>query len=132
MTGSASNNGVYDSAVFLANDPAHLACILAQAKRPLKDAAAVNAARLKLLEALQGTGCTVSTGCGGLTKFNRTRLGVPKSYGLDAACVGAVDTVTGWNQPTLSIKATGCESYQRTRVDAYGFPRGHLTRQKFT
>lgn len=30
----------------------------------------------------------------------------------------------------LVIKATGRGSYQRTRLDAFGFPRGYLTREK--
>jgi hypothetical protein len=32
--------------------------------------------------------------------------------------------------PVLAIKASGRGSYQRTRLDKYGFPRGYLTRQK--
>lgn len=124
------NKGADDITVFLAKDPVRMARILAQAKRPLKDAAAVNATRWKLLGALKATGLPVATGSGGQTKYNRTRLGIPKTHALDAACVGTVDTVRDWTRPTLSIKATGCGSYQRTRVDAYGFPRGYLTRQK--
>lgn len=67
---------------------------------------------------------------GGLTKFNRAQLGIPKAHALDAACVGSVSEVLNWQKPTLSIKATGRGSYQRTRLDAFGFPRGYLTRQK--
>lgn len=122
--------GASDVAVFLAKDPSRLARIRAQAKRPLKDAAAVNATRWKLLEALKAIGLPVSTGSGGRTKFNRSRLGIPKTHALDAACVGTVDAVVDWCRPTLAIKATGCGSYQRTRLDRYGFPRGYLTRQK--
>jgi len=37
----------------------------------------------------------------------------------------------GWeDRLVLSIKATGRGSYQRTRLDAFGFPRGFLTRTK--
>lgn len=122
--------GADDIAVFLSKEPTRLARILAQTKRPLKDAAAVNATRWALFDALKATGLPVSTGSGGRTKFNRTRLGIPKSHALDATCVGTVDTVTHWHRPTLAVKATGCGSYQRTRVDAYGFPRGYLTRHK--
>lgn len=124
------NKGADDIKVFLAKDPVRLARILARAKRPLKDAAAVNATRWELLGALKATGLPMVTGSGGQTKFNRTRLGIPKTHALDAACVGAVDTVLDWKRPALAIKATGCGSYQRTRLDAYGFPRGYLTRQK--
>ena len=57
----------------------------------LQDAAAVNATRWALLNALKATGLPVETGSGGRTKFNRTRLDIPKTHALDAACVGAVD-----------------------------------------
>ena len=116
--------------LFLANDPQRLAHIQAQTKRPLRDAATVNATRWKLFNALQATGLPVRTGSGGLTKFNRSRLRIPKTHALDAACVGNVDAVERWQQPTLTIKAMGRGSYQRTRLNRYGFPRGYLTRKK--
>ena len=119
-----------DITLFLAKDPKRLASIQAQAKRPLRDAAAVNATRWKLLNTLKATGLMVRTGSGGLTKFNRTRLGIPKTHALDAVCVGEVDKVEQWQKPTLDIKATGRGSYQRTRLTHFGFPRGYLTRQK--
>lgn len=122
--------GAQDLNVFLANDPNRLARIKAQAKRPLKDAAAVNTTRWTLFHALQATGLPVTTGSGGLTKFNRMRLGIPKTHALDAACVGSVDALHDGDKPILAIKATGRGSYQRTRLNAYGFPRGYLTRQK--
>jgi len=122
--------GVQDITVFLANDPKRLARIQAQAKAPLKDAAAVNATRWALYHALHVTGLPVTTGSGGLTRFNRVRLGIPKAHALDAACVGALDEISHWNKPTLAMKATGRGSYQRTRLNTYGFPRGYLTRQK--
>ena len=119
-----------DIALFLAKDPKRLAKIQAQAKRPLRDAAAVNATRWKLLNALKATGLPVRTGSGGLTKCNRSRLAIPKTHALDAVCVGQVDHVEQWQKPTLAIKATGRGSYQRTRLNRFGFPRGYLTRQK--
>ena len=115
---------------FLAHDPKRLAKVLAQVKRPLKDAAAVNATRWALFGTLKATGLPVVTGSGGLTKYNRHVLAVPKTHALDAACVGQVDALTGWRVPTLSIKCTGRGSYQRTRLDKFGFPRGHLMRSK--
>jgi 5-methylcytosine-specific restriction endonuclease McrA len=115
---------------FLAGNSKVLAKILAQAKRPLKDAAAVNSTRWALVEALKATGLPVSTGSGGRTKWNRSRLGIPKTHALDAACVGEVEALTGWRTPTLAIKATGRGAYQRTRLDKYGFPRGYLMRAK--
>lgn len=115
---------------FLADRPKVLARIKAQAKRPLKDAAAVNSTRWALFQALKSTSLPVECGSGGRTKWNRSRLGLPKTHALDAAAVGAVDTLTGWHVPTLAIKATGRGAYQRTRLDRYGFPRGYLTRSK--
>ena len=122
--------GARDVDEFLAHDPKRLERILAQSKRPLKDAAAVNATRWALHQRLKATGLPVSVASGGKTKFNRHVLSIPKSHALDAACVGSVSTVTGWQKPTLAIKATGRGSYQRTRLDAFGFPRGYLMRSK--
>lgn len=121
---------VRDIREFLAHDPKRLEKVLAQLKRPLKDAAAVNATRWALFNALQGTGLPVTAGSGGLTKFNRHVLGIPKTHALDAACVGQVDALSDWRKPTLSIKCAGRGSYQRTRLDAFGLPRGYLMRQK--
>jgi 5-methylcytosine-specific restriction endonuclease McrA len=116
--------------VFLKNKPEVLKRILAQAKVPLKDAAAVNSTLWKLFNALKATGLPVESGTGGRTKWNRTRFGIPKTHALDAVCVGEVSDVLSWQKPTLTIKATGRGSYQRTRLDAFGFPRGYLTREK--
>ena len=115
---------------FLAHDPKRLAKVLAGAKAPLRDAAAVNTTRWKLANALTGTGLPVELSSGGRTKFNRCTLGVPKTHALDAACVGVVDAIENWQCPTLTIKAMGRGSYQRTRLDQYGFPRGYLMRSK--
>jgi len=116
--------------VFLADRPTVLARINAQAKDPLKDAAAVNATRWALYGALKGTGLPVEASSGGRAKYNRCRLGIPKTHAFDAVCVGKVETLTGWRIPILDIGATGRGSYCRTRLDAYGFPRGYCIRQK--
>ena len=115
---------------FLAGKPAVLARVMAQLKAPLKDAAAVNATRWALWEALDATGLPVEASSGGRTKFNRTRLGIPKTHALDAACVGEVEALSGWQVPTLEIKATGRGTYCRTKLDTYGFPRGYCMRSK--
>lgn len=57
-------------------------------------------------------------------------MGIPKTHALDAECVGEVEQVRGWNQPTLVVKATGRGKYARTTVTKYGFPRGILMRAK--
>ena len=111
-------------------DHARLARIQAQAKRPLKDAAAVNTTRWALANALKATGLPVELASGGRTKFNRVQLGIPKSHALDAVCVGTVGFVSDTHKPTLTVKCAGRGSYQRTRLDKFGFPRGYLLRSK--
>jgi len=111
-------------------DPARLARILAAAKRPLRDAAAVNTTRRALWRKLAATGLPVTTGSGGRTKWNRTRFGLPKSHTLDALAVGDVKAIAAVPSTVLVATSTGRGSYARTRSDRYGFPRLILTRQK--
>jgi len=112
--------------------PEVLARIKKQLKAPLRDAAAVNATRWALWEKLQDTGLPIEASSGGRTKFNRSRLGIPKTHALDAACVGEVEAIApGWEKMhTRAIKATGRGAYCRTKLDRYGFPRGYCTRTK--
>jgi 5-methylcytosine-specific restriction endonuclease McrA len=116
--------------LFLASKPEKLKRILAQSKKPLAAAAAVNSTRTALVGRLRQTGLPIFTSSGGRTKFNRQTLGLPKTHALDAACVGAVSGLEAWNMQSLRIKATGRGSYQRTLLDKFGFPRGYLTRSK--
>lgn len=111
-------------------DPKRLARILATASRPLKDAAAVNATRWALANSLRETDLPLELASGGRTKFNRIAHDIPKTHALDAVCVGHVASISDWQCPTLSIKATGRGSYQRTRLTASGFARGYLMRRK--
>jgi hypothetical protein len=99
--------GTQDVEQFLSKKPEILKRILSQAKRPLKDAAAVNSTRWALFNRLRTTGLPVSTGSGGLTKFNRTRLNLAKTHWLDAACVGKVESLKILTNKPLLIKATG-------------------------
>jgi 5-methylcytosine-specific restriction endonuclease McrA len=122
--------GTLSIEVFLVDRPEVLARIRAGVKRPCRDAAVMNATRWILLKGLKRTGLPVETASGGRTKWNRSRNGIPKTHALDAACVGELDVVVGWNRPHLTIKAMGRGSYQRTRLDRYGFPRGYLMRTK--
>ena len=115
---------------FLAKDKKRLSKILANAQKPLRDAAAVNATRWALANALKATGLPVELASGGQTKFNRCTLSIPKTHALDATCVGTVETIQNWQRPTLTLKATGRGSYQRTRLNQFGFPRGYLMRCK--
>lgn len=122
--------GAHSIEDFLDGRPETLKRIRAQASRPLKDAAAVNTTRWALANVLKKTGLPVELASGGRTKFNRVRLGIPKQHALDAACVGQVTIVTDWHRPLLTIKCTGRGSYQRTRMDRFGFPRSYLMRSK--
>lgn len=114
--------GTLDIKIFLASKPELLKKIQSQLKRPLKDAAAVNSTRWALFRRLKQFGLPVSTGSGGLTKFNRTRLGLPKLHWLDAACVGVVDTMTVLVTKILSVKANGKGTRRLCRMNKFGFP----------
>jgi len=116
---------------FLAKKPEVLKRVLAQAKRPLKDAAAVNSTRWTLFNQLKATGLPVSMGSGGLTKFNRIRLNLPKSHWLDAACVGKIDGLEVLTSKPLLIKSTGLGNRQMIQSDKFGFPRkGYQAKRK--
>lgn len=115
---------------FLAKKPLVLQQVKLRTRRSLKDAAAVNSTRWALVNRLKATGLPVELASGGKTKFNRITQGIPKSHALDAVCVGEISEIVQWHIPTLAIQCTGRGSYQRTRLDKYGFPRGYLLRQK--
>jgi 5-methylcytosine-specific restriction endonuclease McrA len=122
--------GTLDIKVFLAKKPELLRKIQSQLKAPLKDAAAVNSTRWALLNRLKLTGLPVSTGSGGLTKFNRTRLELPKTHWLDAACVGVVESLKVLTNQPLLIKSQGHGTRQMCGTNKYGFPTRHRTNQK--
>jgi 5-methylcytosine-specific restriction endonuclease McrA len=117
--------GTQDITVFLAKKPDRLKKILAQAKAPLRDAAAVNSTRWALYERLQAFGLPVECGTGGRTKFNRVTRGLEKTHWLDAACVGASTPATLQVQGIvpLLIKAQGHGKRQMCLMDEHGFPR---------
>lgn len=117
-----SNQDLHD---FLASEPERLARILAQIKRPMRDAAAVNVTRLALHDRLLQVGLPVECGSGGRTKYNRVKRGLPKSHWLDAACVGAStpEALDVRSVAPLYIRATGHGSRQMCRMNRYGFPR---------
>jgi hypothetical protein len=73
----------------------------------------------------------VNTGSGGLTKFNRTRLQLPKTHFFDAACVGDTPEIFILANQPLNIKATGHGSRQMCRTDKFGFPSRYVPRFKF-
>jgi 5-methylcytosine-specific restriction endonuclease McrA len=117
--------GTQDIAVFLAKKPDLLKRLLAQAKAPLKDAAAVNVTRWALYRRLAMLGLPVECGTGGRTKFNRVSRGLDKQHWLDASCVGAStpETMQIEGIVPLLIKAYGHGCRQMCLMDALGFPR---------
>ncbi|KKD07095.1 HNH endonuclease [Streptomyces sp. WM6386] len=120
---------------FLAHQPDRLTKILQQAKTPLHDAAAMNATRWQLTEALSGLGRPVHTWSGGRTKWNRSAMGLAKTHTLDALSVGRLDhesgdTIVRFPAQILLAKAAGRGSYSRTTPDRFGFPRLRRARVK--
>jgi hypothetical protein len=102
----------------------------AQAKIPLKDAAAVNATRYALVRALEALSLPIGTWSGGRTRWNRDRFSIHKTHALDALCVGELVGVHAGTRRTLQITASGRGQYCRTLFSRHGFPRGSLMRQK--
>ena len=118
--------GTKDIKDFLKKKPDLLKKILAQAKAPLKDAAAVNATRWELFRRLQALGLPIECGSGGLTKYNRTTRELPKTHWLDAACMGksTPETLLVTGVQPLLITANGHGCRQMRNVDHFGFPHG--------
>lgn len=109
---------------FLKGKPKKLALIKSQAKTPLKDSAAVNSTRNKIVKVLSKW-LPVSTSSGAQTKFNRCRLDLPKDHHIDAACIGDVDNIYFEATQPLMIKCTGKGTRQRVNPDKYGFPKSY-------
>ncbi|AOX01014.1 HNH endonuclease [Moorena producens PAL-8-15-08-1] len=109
---------------FLKKKPDLLRKILAIAKQPLTDAAAVNTTRNKIVKVLKAIKPVV-TGTGAQTKYNRTRLGLPKQHWIDAACVGEIkDLVLKTSQPLL-VTCKGQGGRQKAALNKYGYPMRH-------
>ncbi|NEQ00346.1 MAG: HNH endonuclease [Moorea sp. SIO3F7] len=118
---------------FLRKKPELLKKVLALAKSPLKDAAAVNSTRWELWRRLKLTGLPVETGSGGLTKFNRKTREIEKTHWIDAACVGKSTPqrllINGVKPLIVTAKGHGVR--QRCRPNKYGFPKAHAPSAKF-
>ncbi len=116
--------GTQDVKDFLTNKPERLKRILAQAKAPLSDAAAVNSTRWALFERLGACGLSVECGSGGLTKYNRTMRNLPKAHWIDAACVGksTPEQLEVKGIVPLLIAANGHGRRQMCNVNKLGFP----------
>ena len=128
------SKGNQDIKVYLKSKPIVLKSVLAQAKSPLKDAAAVNVTRYQIGNSLKALGLSVSFWTGGRTKFNRTRQNYPKAHWIDAACVGdnGHNVYIPKNLKPLQVKACGRGSRQMCRVNRYGFPRTVPKKEKRT
>lgn len=125
--------GNQDIKDFLKGKPDLMKRILAQAKRPLADAAAVNATRWNLYFNLKKLGLPVEVGTGGRTKYNRTIRGLEKTHYWDAACVGEStpeQLITTGVKPLL-IAAKGHGTRQQCRTNKFGFPIRYCSRTKF-
>jgi 5-methylcytosine-specific restriction endonuclease McrA len=114
---------------FLKKDPSRLEKIKRQAKQPLKDATAVNSTRWALFGTLKNI-LPTTTGTGGQTVGNRTRLNLPKEHWLDACCVGDVENIKLLTQQPLRIKCNGWGTRQMCGTDRYGFPTRHRERKQ--
>ena len=106
--------------------------VLANLKKPLPDAAMMNATRWALYERLKRTGLPVECGTGARTKKQRVEHGLPKTHYYDACCVGAstpanlridVVYVSVWS-------AIGRGTRKMSNIDRWGFPVGHRKRKK--
>src|SRR5260221_230154 len=111
---------------FLANRPELLAHIQLQMKTPLADAAPANSTRWRLYEELKALGLPIEVGTGGRTRWNRTRLALPKTHWIDAAVVGAStpERLRTTHVRPLLIAGQGRQARQMVNVDELGFPRG--------
>ena len=107
---------------FLAKTPLLLKTIHALAKKPLRDAAAVNTTRWRLFNSLKETGLAIFTGTGGQTKFNRQRLNLEKTHFYDAACVGKVESLEVRSNQPLIITCKGHGGRQKAALNKYGYP----------
>jgi len=108
---------------FLKDKPAVLRAIKLQLKTSLKDAAAVNAMKDKLVKTLADLGVPVFKWSAGRTKFNRETQQFTKDHWIDAACVGASgQQVDIQAVKLLEVKSAGRGNRQVTSVNGYGFP----------
>ena len=106
--------------------------IQAQARKPLRDTAMMNATRWRLFERLRETGLPVECGTGARTKMQRIKHRLPKTHYYDACCVGAStpDVVSVQARYAALWTATGRGKRQMCQTDKYGFPKAHRANRK--
>ncbi|MDY6896730.1 MAG: RNA-guided endonuclease IscB [Cyanobacteriota bacterium] len=115
---------------FLKKKPDLLKKIKSKAKKPLLDAAAVNATRNKLVKVLSSL-LPTKTATGAQTKYNRIRFNLEKHHWIDAACVGDIVNLKLLTNQPLKIKCNGHGTRQMCRTNKYGFPVRYVPRFKF-
>lgn len=98
--------------------------VLRQTKAPLKDAAAVNATRNKIVVTMAAHR-PVETATGAQTKMNRIKLGLPKDHDIDAACVGNTPSLEFLSDRAIHVYCKGQGGRQRCQTDEYGYPQKH-------
>ncbi|MEM7174958.1 MAG: HNH endonuclease [Chlamydiota bacterium] len=96
-------------------DPKKQAKIFSGARKPLKNAVAINSIRFEIGNRLKSLSLPIEFSTGGKTKFNRIQNNFPKDHWIDAACVG---------------EAVGRGSRQMCLSDKFGFPRTKAKSQK--
>ncbi|NEO73694.1 RNA-guided endonuclease IscB [Moorena sp. SIO3H5] len=109
---------------FLKKKPDLLQKIKNKALSPLRDAAAVNTTRNKVVKVLKEIK-PVLTGTGAQTKYNRTKLGLPKQHWIDAACVGDVEALVLRTYQPLVVTCKGQGGRQKAALNKYGYPIRH-------
>ena len=106
--------------------------VQALAKKPLKDASAVNSVRWAMFELFKSSGLPVEVGTGGRTKSNRSSRNYPKAHWIDAACVGESGQAVKLCPTTkpLAIKAVGYGTRQFCQTNRYGNSIAHRSNQR--
>lgn len=106
--------------------------VMAQAQKPLRDAALMNATRWRLYHQLQATNLPVEGGSGARTKMQRIVHGWPKEHYYDALCVGA-STPAAFTSLPIVVQvwtAQGRGTRRMCGTDAHGFPTRHRSRRR--
>ena len=108
-------------------NPSKLKALKAQLKKPLRDAAVMNAIRWALRDALLEFKLPLELASGGRTKYNRTSQKLPKEHWIDAACVGSKGislNIPSYIKVLVAKKTRRC-SRRMVRPNKYGFPSGN-------
>jgi len=94
--------------------------------RPARARLLLTRGQAAVVHRLLALGLPVEAGSGGLTKFSRTRRGLPKTHWLDACCVrrSTLPLLRGWRDLVpLLIMAQRWQRRQMCLTNEHGFPR---------